>query len=92
MVGIFSGLRVHLFREPSIDRVLERFESDAFDILILSSSAASGGEITGIELLEIITEKSPATQILFLVNPKEIAMASLALRVGTYHYAKTARQ
>jgi DNA-binding NtrC family response regulator len=88
LVRIFSSLHVQLFREPSIDRVLERFESDAFDVLILASSAASGGEITGIELLEIITEKSPATQILFLVNPKEIAMASLALRVGTYHYAR----
>ena len=88
LIRIFTDRPVQLFREPSIDRVLERFERDAFDILILASSAASGGEITGIELLEIITDNSPATQILFLVNPKEIAMASLALRVGTYHYAR----
>ena len=86
--GFSPEKKVKVFLETGIDRVLERFESDTFDILILCSSAAKGGEITGIELLEIITAKCSATQILFLVNPRDITLAFSALRAGTYHYAK----
>lgn len=85
---VFYDTKMRLYLERSIDRVLERFEGEAFDILVLSSSAAKGGELGGIELLEIIAEKSPATQIILLINPKEIALAASALRAGTYHYAK----
>ena len=74
--------------ESSVARVLERFEREPFDVLIFSSVAAKGTEIDGVELLDVISAKSPATQILLLVKPSEIKMAMSALRAGTYQYSK----
>jgi DNA-binding NtrC family response regulator len=85
---VMGDRQARVFSERTIGQALERFERDAYDLLILASSAAQDGKMSGVELLEIISEQSPMTQILFLVDPKEIALASSALRVGTYHYAK----
>ena len=74
--------------ESSVARVLERFEREPFDVLIFSSVAAKGTEIDGVELLDVISAKSPATQILLLVKPSEIKMVMSALRAGTYQYSK----
>ena len=41
-----------------------------------------------IVLLELISAKSPATQILFLVKPNQLRMAMSALKAGSYHYTK----
>ncbi|GEM_PF-3998074 len=60
---------------PSIDHVLESFESEIYDILIITSAAFKAGEVSGIELLEVIHAKSPQTQILFMVETKDIKIA-----------------
>jgi len=39
-------------------------------------------------LLEVIAAKSPSTQVLFLIEPKNIRLAMSALRAGGYQYAK----
>jgi DNA-binding NtrC family response regulator len=89
LTSVFPEPSTKIYLERTIDMVIERFEAEAFDILVLSSSAAKGGTaIDGIELLEIIVEKCPVTQIIFLAFPKEIRLAISALRAGTYHYAK----
>lgn len=74
--------------EPNIGRVLERFEQQTFDVLVLSSAALRSNHGVGIELLEVVSAKSPATQILFLIHPREIKLAASALKAGTYHYSK----
>ena len=74
--------------ETNIGRVLERFEQQTFDVLVLSSAALRSNQGVGIELLEVVSAKSPATQILFLINPREIKLAASALKAGTYHYSK----
>ena len=63
--GLFPDRNVHVLRESSIDRVLERFESDSYDVLLVTSAAFRAGDADGIELLEVIAEKSPVTQVLF---------------------------
>jgi len=73
---------------PSIDHVLESFESEIYDILIITSAAFKAGEVSGIELLEVIHAKSPQTQILFMVETKDIKIAMKALKAGTYQYTK----
>jgi DNA-binding NtrC family response regulator len=75
--------------ESSIDRVLERFESESYDVLVFTSTAFKTGRIDGIELLEVIAAKSPATQILFLTESGDIKTAMAAIKAGTYQYAKT---
>ena len=86
--SLFEGRNVGVYRESSLDRVLERFESEPYDVLIVTTSAFKAGEIDGIELLEVITNNSPTTQILFLVELRDIRTAMLALKAGTYQYAK----
>ena len=86
--GIFAKDNVEVLRELSIDRVLERFESEPYDVLIITGAAFKEGDIDGIGLLEIITANSPMTQILFLVEPRDIQTAMSALKAGTYQYAR----
>jgi len=88
LAGLLAKDDTDILRESSIDRVLERFESDRYDVLIITSAAFKAGEIDGIELLEVIAANSPMTQILFLVEPRDIQTAMSALKAGTYQYAK----
>ncbi|MGW8323630.1 MAG: sigma 54-interacting transcriptional regulator [Thermodesulfobacteriota bacterium] len=74
--------------EPSIDHVLERMEREFFDILLITSAAFKAGEVEGMDLLEVIRQTSPATQVLFLAHPWDIQDAMAALDAGSYHYMK----
>jgi DNA-binding NtrC family response regulator len=85
---LFPAGSVQVSRESSIDRVLERFESDPYDMLLITSAAFKAGDIDGVELLEVISAKSPATQILFLAAARDIRIAMAALKAGGYHYAR----
>ncbi len=85
---LFADKKVDVHRESSIDRVLERFESEQYDVLVVTSAAFREGEMDGMQLLEIITANSPMTQIVFLVEPSDIGTAMSALKAGTYQYAK----
>ncbi|MBN1764926.1 MAG: sigma-54-dependent Fis family transcriptional regulator [Sedimentisphaerales bacterium] len=86
--SLFLGKKAIITRESNLDRVLERFETQPFDVLILTNSVFGQGDLSGIELLELITNNSPSTQILFLVDSQNIRMAMDALRAGSYHYAR----
>jgi DNA-binding NtrC family response regulator len=79
---------IHVHRESNIDRVVERFESEAYDVLIVTSAAFRVGRTDGIELLEIVVANSPGTQILFLAESGDIQTVMAALKAGTYQYAK----
>ena len=86
--AIFSESEAQISRVPSMDHVLERFESEAFDVLILSSDAFKAGQIDGVELLDVIAANSPMTQVLFVVETKDIQTAMTALKAGSYQYTK----
>ena len=86
--AIFSEPEAKISRVSSMDHVLERFESEAFDVLILSSDAFMAGQIDGVELLDVIAANSPMTQVLFLVESKDIQTAMTALKAGSYQYAR----
>ena len=85
---LFPEQHVEVWREPSIDQVIERFEARSFDVLVITAAAVKAGEIDGIELLEVIAAKSPTTQIIFLIDPREIRLAMSALKAGSYQYTK----
>jgi len=86
--SLFSKSAAEIFRESSLDRVLERFEHESFDVLIVTASAFKAGQVDGIELLEVIAHNSPMTQVLFLAETRDIRTAMSALKAGTYQYAK----
>lgn len=81
--------QVYVTWEPDLDRVLERFEGETFDVLLVTSEAFRHGRTDGVELLDVIGAKSMATQILFLAPEKDIQMAMSALKAGSFHYVRT---
>lgn len=74
--------------EPSIDRGLERIESEPCDVLIVTGASARAGGIEGIELLDVIRARSPGTQVLLLVRTQDVRSALAAVKAGAYQYAK----
>ncbi len=71
--------------EPSIDRGLERIESEPCDVLIVTGASARAG---GIELLDVLRAGSPRTQVLLLVRKRGVRSALAAVKAGAYQYAK----
>lgn len=74
--------------EPDMDRVLERFEREAFDVLLLSSAAFKAERAAGLELIEVVAARSSITQVLFLADERDMESAMSALRAGSFQYAK----
>jgi len=77
----------HVLREPKLDRVLEHFETQSFDIVLISGKAYTSGGIDGIDLLEVLSAKCPATQVILLVEPQEVKLGVMAVRAGLFQYA-----
>jgi len=73
--------------EPNLDRVLERFEETVYDILLISSVAVREGEIDGVEMLDVVSARSPGTQVLFLAEERDLKLAMSSLAAGAYQYA-----
>ena len=73
--------------EPSLDRTLERFEDTAYDILLISSVAIRAGEVDGVEMLDVVSARSPGTQVLFLAKERDLKLAMSSLAAGAYQYA-----
>ena len=74
--------------EKSMERVLDLVENDVCDVLLATSAMVREGHSNWREFIEVLNAKSPWTQVIFLINPREIALASRALKAGSYHYAK----
>jgi DNA-binding NtrC family response regulator len=88
LTALFAADNVDVLRETDVDRVQGRFESEHYDVLIITADAFRQADTDGIGLLKIITANSPTTQILFLVELSDIRTAMSALKAGTYQYAK----
>jgi len=86
--GMFPEKKAEVLREVDLDRIPDRFESDSFDVLVVASSACNRAKTDGIEILDLIANNSPTTQILFLAELEDIKAAMSALAAGTYQYAK----
>ncbi len=87
LTHLFAESDYDVMHETNLDRVLERFERTKYDVLLITGAAFQSGEIAGGELLDVIAQKSPATQTLFIAEEKDIRIAMEALRAGSYQYA-----
>jgi DNA-binding NtrC family response regulator len=72
----------------TIEQGFEHFEEREIDIFILTASVVRFGRIRGMAFLDIISEKSAATQIRFLASSKDMELVFSALKSGSYQYAK----
>ncbi len=84
---IYKESMLHLAYERTIEEVVDRFEQESFDIMLFSSSVTHQQPSSALEILEIITAKCPATQILFFAHPRRLKIANQALRAGAFHYS-----
>jgi len=84
---IYKESSLHLAYERTIEEVVDRFEQESFDIMLFSSSVTHEQPSSALEILEIITAKCPATQILFFAHPGRLKIANQALRAGAFHYS-----
>lgn len=80
--------KIKVLYEKSMEKVLELVEDYICDVLLVAGAAIREGNARWWEFIEVLTAKSPWTQVIFLVNPREISLASRALKAGSYHYAK----
>ena len=85
---VFSRDAAEVSFERTLEHAFEKLEEFTFEILFLSGSAFKFHPDSAFELLEIIATKCPITQILFLINPRELPLAFSALKAGSYQYAK----
>lgn len=84
---IYTESTLHLAYERTIEEVVDRFEQETFDIMLFSSSVIHQQPANALEILEIISAKCPATQILFFTHPRRLKIANQALRAGAFHYS-----
>jgi DNA-binding NtrC family response regulator len=85
---IASAKTFNIMATQTIEHGFEHFEEHEIDIMVLTGSVARGGRIRGMEMIDIISEKSAATQILFLASSKDMSLVFSALKRGSYQYAK----
>ncbi|MBN1765478.1 MAG: sigma-54-dependent Fis family transcriptional regulator [Sedimentisphaerales bacterium] len=86
--SIFTKQKINIKTERNIDRVLDYFESRTFDIVLVTGVTYNTGKMNGEDILEILSDSSPLTQILFLVEKEDIETAMSALKAGAYQYSK----
>jgi DNA-binding NtrC family response regulator len=87
VMGIFGEDQISLAYERSLDEVVDRFEREAFDLMLFSSSMAFTEPDSALEILDLISVKCPGTQILFFTYPGRLKIAHKALRTGIFHYS-----
>jgi DNA-binding NtrC family response regulator len=85
---ICNEKRFTIMAAQTIEQGFEKFEDHEIDILILTGAVARFGHIRGMAFLDIISEKSAATQILFLASSRDMSLVFSALKRGSYQYAK----
>ncbi|MCP4745259.1 MAG: sigma-54-dependent Fis family transcriptional regulator [Desulfobacteraceae bacterium] len=85
---ICSDKKYTIRATQTIEHGFEKFEDHEIDILILTGAVARFGHIRDMALLDIISEKSAVTQILFLASSKDMSLVFSALKRGSYQYAK----
>jgi len=85
---IFAREKLFVALESSIDALVNHFEHNSFDVVLLSSSVCRRRGKYSIEVISNLAELNPRTQFLTLVEPQDIRVAMEALKAGSFQYAK----
>lgn len=79
---------ITVYWESKLKRLFKRFDLDSYEVVILTSEVCHDGKLDITDVLQMVASKSPNTQILLLVDPKDLQVARKALQAGTYQYTK----
>ena len=85
---LFQAQNARVAWESDISQLMSYFDSQRWDVVVLTSKASRKRIEKTIALIRQITQKSPATQILFLAEQRDVEFAMATLQAGTYQYAK----
>jgi len=88
VVGCLKSSRMKVRHIIGLDQMLAGFASRAPDVLLLDASEYFKHSDPAVKYIDIITSRYPATQILLLVEPRDIRIAVSAIKAGSYHYAR----
>lgn len=72
----------------NMDRLLKYFESETYDLLLISGEVCKNVAFDYRDFLKIISKESPQTQILILAGETDLAIAADALEAGVYQYIR----
>jgi len=86
--GLFQDKRFEISHEADLEMLEQLLRSETYQIILLTSSVCRDKEARISKVLDEIKSRSPATQILFLVDAEHVNVAISSLKLGTYHYAK----
>ncbi len=86
--SLYPKDKAYVIWESNFPELIDHLKTNVFDIFILTSEVCSKQEYDWVDLLEQISRKSPATQVLMLVSPEDLDLAVQALEAGAYHYIK----
>ena len=85
--ALLSDRSSEVYWEASFDLVLDRFENDTFDIMLIASQLFRDSQ-EGVETLQVLADRCPITQVLFLLEPRHMSIVRTVLGAGTYQYAR----
>jgi two-component system NtrC family response regulator len=74
--------------ESNMERILDLFEEDDYDLVLVSSKALLRTNADTLDIIRILTARSPVPRIIVLVDPQDIEIAMSALEAGVHHYSK----
>jgi hypothetical protein len=77
--SLYTDEQLSLSYEKGLAKVVDRFEREIFDIMLLSSSVACRDPEETLEILELLSFKCPTTQILFFTQPSSIKICPSGL-------------
>lgn len=85
---LFDDNTFQISHETDLNVLQDRFRQDTYQLVLLTSSVCRDKEEHVSRVLDDITSRSPATQIVFLVEAEHIDVAISAFKLGAYQYAK----
>lgn len=75
-----------VYWEKDLDSLLDLFQEETFDLIIITSDTFLAHKVDGEQMLELLREKSPVTRILFLIGADGDETEIAELKSGSYHF------
>jgi DNA-binding NtrC family response regulator len=86
--ALFKDMMYQFIWLEKLDRLLKYFESETFDLLLISGDVCTKDAPSHRDLIQIIARESPQTQILMMVRENRMNLVADALDSGGYQYIR----
>jgi DNA-binding NtrC family response regulator len=86
---LFKSSMYYITWLDKLDRLLKYFESETYDLLLISGEVCTKNAPNFRDLIQIISRESPQTQILMMVEENRMHLVADALDSGGYQYIRT---